>query len=88
MGHSLRYSVNGQARLARDLGVAKSTIHRFLNGDCEPSIGLALNALRALERDLGRPLDAKEIYSVDGTYPTVSACALCGCRGCYLSGAS
>lgn len=87
MLHSKRYWVHGQARLARDVGVSKSTIHRFMQGECVPTIGLALAVQHALESDLGRHLPANDIYSFDGKYRTASVCTLCGCGGCALSGA-
>jgi hypothetical protein len=37
---------------------------------------------RALEEQLGKRIDPRELVSMDGTYPTASVCVLCGCTGC------
>ena len=82
MMHAPRYSFQGQARLASDAGVSRSTISRLLGGRINPSFRLAQAVTSALEKSLKRPLDPREILSPDGTYPTPSGCELAGCRGC------
>ena len=82
MVHAPRYSFQGQARLAKDAGVSRSTISRLLRGHINPSFRLAQAVTAALEKHLKRPLDPRELLSPDSTYPTASGCALAGCRGC------
>lgn len=82
MIHAPRYSFQGQARLASDAGVSRSTISRLLNGRINPSFRLAEAITAALEKHLKRPLDPREVLSPDGTYPTQSGCEIAGCRGC------
>lgn len=85
MAHTTRYAFRGETRLAADAGVSKSAVCRLLNGNSSPSYALVLAITRALEKQLERPLDPRDIISTDGTYPTASACALAGCRGCLPS---
>ena len=82
LAHVPRYSIRGQARLAQDVGVARSTISRLVNGRTVPSAALASDVTAALSRRLGRPLDRRDVFSPDGAYPTPSGCSLCSCRGC------
>lgn len=82
MIHAPRYSFQGQARLAADAGVSRSTISRLLSGQINPSFRLAQAVTAALEKHLKRPLDPREILSPDGSYPTPSGCEISGCRGC------
>jgi len=87
LAHIPRYAFQGPARLARDIGVSRSTIHRLLAGEAAPSFALALAVLTELEKALGRRLDFRDLISFDGIYPTKSVCDLCGCRGCLPPGA-
>lgn len=80
--HIPKLSIQGQARLAAEVGVSRSTISRLAGGRTSPSYRLARNVADALARLLGHPLDMREIFSTDGTYPTPSGCDLCGCGGC------
>ena len=80
--HTTRYAFQSQSRLARDIGVSRSTISRLLRGKVRPSFALVFAVTRALEEDLGRRLDPRELISPDGTYPTPFVCSLVGCRGC------
>lgn len=82
LAHTSRYAFEPQARLAADVGVSRSTISRLINGRSSPSFALVQRITAALERALQRPLDPRELFSPDGTYPTPSGCALCGCQGC------
>ena len=83
MTHTTRYSFQGQARLAFDVGCSRSTISRLVGGHTHPSFALVEAVTAALEKSLGKPLDPRELFSPDGTYPTASGCALCGCAGCF-----
>jgi len=82
MAHTTRYAFQGETRLAHDAGVSKSAVCRLLNGQSSPSFALVVSITKALEHRLGRPLDPRDLISLDGCYPTASACELAGCRGC------
>lgn len=82
MIHTTRYAFKGKARLAADCCVSPSTVCRLILGQCSPSFALVAAITGALERDLGKTIDPRELVSRDGSYPTPSICALCGCRGC------
>ena len=82
MAHTTRYSFKGQARLAQDAGVERSTISRLIAGRTRPSFSLIFTIAELFEQQLGVPLDPRELISVTGSYRTPSVCALCGCTGC------
>ena len=82
MVHTNRYAFKGETRLAADAGVSKSAVCRLLNGRSSPSFALVVAITRALEKQLGRPLDPRDLISTDGQFPTPSACQLAGCKGC------
>lgn len=87
MAHTSRYAFKGESRLANDAGVSKSAVCRLLNGQSSPSFALVSALTHALEPHLqrglqGKRLDPHELISLDGTYPTASACELAGCKGC------
>ena len=85
--HIPKLSIQGQARLAAEVGVSRSTISRLVHGRINPSYRLARGVTDVLERMLGKPLDMREVFSTDGTYLTPSGCALCRCHGCLPDGA-
>ena len=76
------YMIEGQARLAADVRVSRSTISRLMNGRFIPSYQLVEKVTEAVSKRLGYPVDARDLFTTDGTYPTESACELCECRGC------
>lgn len=82
MMHTTRYAFKAQARLAADCGVSPSTISRLLTGFSSPSFVLVDAVTKALEKQLGVPLDPRELVSVDGDFPTRFTCDLCRCGGC------
>ncbi len=82
MAHTTRYAFQGETRLAKDAGVSKSAVSRLLTGQSSPSFALVVALTKALEKRLGRPLDPRDLISLDGVYPTATACELAGCRGC------
>jgi hypothetical protein len=82
MMHTTRYAFKSKARLALDCDVAPSTICRLILGQCSPSFALTSVVTRALEQQLKKTIDPRELVSLDGTYPTPSVCQLCGCKGC------
>lgn len=83
MAHTSRYAFQGETRLAKDAGVSKSAISRLLRGHSSPSFALVVVLTKALEKRLGRPLDPRDLISLDGNYPTATACELAGCKGCW-----
>jgi len=82
MAHTLRYAFKGRSRLAVDCGISKSAISRLLNGRSKPTLHVVLRVTDALERELGRSLNVREIFSETGNYPTTFVCSLVGCPGC------
>lgn len=85
MAHTTRYAFGGESRLARDAGVSKSALSRLVNGLSHPSFNIVCALTAALEKQLGRPVDPREILSLHGHYPTASVCELCGCKGCFYA---
>lgn len=82
MMHTNRYAFKAQARLASDCRVAPSTICRLLTGQSSPSFALVTAIADALEKQLKRRIDPRELVSINGEYATPWTCALCGCGGC------
>lgn len=82
MAHTRRYAFRGESRLADDAGISRAALNRLVRGRSSPSFVHVVALTQALERALGRSLDPREVISLDGIYPTVSVCQLCGCRGC------
>lgn len=76
------YGFKTQARLAHDSGVSPAAISRLIRGHSHPTLAIALRVTSALSKRLGRPLDVREVFSLDGTFPTPSVCHLTGCRNC------
>ena len=83
MSHTTRYSSKGRTRLAADSRCAPSTLSRLFRRGSSPTWELLNRVTKSLERATGRQLDPREIFSVDGTYPTKNVCELLGCPGCY-----
>jgi hypothetical protein len=78
------YTIEGQARLARDCGVYRSTIGRLCHNQTSPTYALARAVTDSVSRRLGVPIDIRELFSTDGTYPTERVCDLTPrCRGCF-----
>lgn len=82
MAHSSRYSFRGTSRLAKDAGVAKSTICQLRHGRSNPFYVTLQRVIGQLEFQLARRLRTREVVSEDGTYPTKFVCKLVGCPGC------
>lgn len=83
MAHSVRYSVDGGVRLAADTGVSISVIGRMLAGRCNPSFKVIAAVSSALEQQLGRRIDCREVLSFTGEFHTPIS-ELVGCRGCSI----
>ncbi len=82
MVHISRYSFQGRARLAADVGVSRSTISRLINGQTSSSHALVQAVTDALSTGLKKPLAPRDLFSPDGCYPERSGCRLCSCGGC------
>lgn len=83
--HGTRYAFNAPTRLAADVGCSRATIWRLIHGKTRPSFSLVQAVADAVSRDLGRPIEPRELFCSDGsgTFPTPSGCLLCGCSGCF-----
>lgn len=82
MHHCSWYSGYGTSRLARDAGVAKSTICHLMYGQTNPLYSTLERVVQCLSRRLNRELPYAEVISPNGEYPTCHICQLVGCRGC------
>lgn len=82
MAHIDRYAFHGTARLARDARVSASSVSRLIHGKMNPTMRMVARIAAAFERELGKPLDARELLSESGSFPTRFVCDLVGCRGC------
>jgi len=82
MVHISRYSFQGRARLAADVGVSRSTISRLINGQTSSSHALVQAVTDALSAGLKKPLAPRDLFSPDGCYPERFGCRLCSCGGC------
>lgn len=82
MAHTSRYSFRGTSRLAKDAGVAKSTICHLAHGKSSPLYITLKRIVSHLEFQIARRLGTREVVSEDGRYPTASVCKLVGCSGC------
>ena len=80
--HTKWYAFKGEARLAHDARMSKAGLSRIINGQSAPSFRAICKIVAALEKELGLPVDPREVVSFTGTYPTPSVCDLVGCRGC------
>lgn len=82
MAHTSRYSFRGTSRLAKDSGVAKSTICHLTHGKSSPLYVTVKRIVSNLEFQIARRLGVREVVSEDGRYPTPFVCRLVGCAGC------
>ncbi len=82
MAHTSRYSFRGTSRLAKDSAVAKSTICHLVHGKSSPLYKTLERIVASLEFQVARKLNAREVASEDGSYPTPHVCKLVGCSGC------
>lgn len=82
MAHTSRYAFKGRTRLIEDAGISRSSLARLLAGSAWPIQATLIRIARQLEKEVGRHLDCRELWSEDGTYPTPNICDLVGCPGC------
>ena len=81
--HTNRYAFRGVPRLAEDIGVDRTIVHRIFSGRLTPSQFVLNRITEAFERDLGYKLDPRDLLAEAGRFPTRYACDLIGsCRGC------
>jgi hypothetical protein len=88
MIHTNRYASKGVDRLSRDTGLAHSSLSRIINNEVNPSFRSIERITKALERELGRHLEMRDLMSEGGGFLTPFSCDLCGCRGCLPSAAT
>ena len=82
--HVPYYGEDGQRRLAIDCGASHSSISRLVRGEISPTFHLAETVTLALEKRMGVPLDIREVFTTDGTYPTPCVCDVTpDCHGCF-----
>lgn len=82
MAHLDRYAFHGTVRLAMDARVSASSVSRLIHGKMNPSMRMAARIAAAFEREIGKPIDVRELLSESGSFPTRFVCDLVGCRGC------
>ena len=84
MAHTIRYAFEGEARLAADCGCNRSTINRLIAGRATPTFNLVCSVTRALENELGRRIDPRDVV-MDETFDwiTPNVCKVAGCQGCF-----
>jgi len=73
--HGRRHQlVPSGSRLADDAGLSRSTLNRLINGLTSPTFTSIYGITQALEKQLQRHLDPRELISIDGTHRTPSVC--------------
>lgn len=82
MEHSVRYAFMGESRLAKDCGVSVSSVCRLIIGYGSPSFAIIFKITAALEKEFDKPIDPREVASIDGMYPTGKVCDVVDCKGC------
>lgn len=88
MAHTKRYAFKGVPRLAKDAGIHRTTLTRVIYGQINPSARVVARIATALEREIGRSIDPREIFAENGDFPTRYTCDLVGCRGCLPDNAT
>lgn len=82
MAHTMQFSFWGVGRLAEQAGVSRSTVSRIINGKINPSFVLVARLTAALEAELGRRIDPRDLVAENGAFLTPYTCDLVGCSGC------
>lgn len=88
MAHTTRYAFKGVKRLAHDAGVSPSAVSRLMGGKTNPSFLMVARIVDALERELGFPIDPRDLVAEGGNFRTRHSCDLCLCRGCLPDAAT
>src|SRR4051812_49409343 len=79
MEHCDRYAFKGSARLALDAGVNRASVSRLISGQINPSFLLVVRLTEALERQLGRRIDPRDVVAESGRFLTPFCCDLANC---------
>ena len=79
--HVPRYAIDGPIKLARDVGIGKTTIYDIIHRRRAPGYWIVIKITHLLGVKLGKRLHTDDLFSLTGDYPT-SACEVCGCKGC------
>jgi transcriptional regulator with XRE-family HTH domain len=82
------YGFRGQVRLAKEAGVTETAVSRVVNGKTRPTYRVIKGITEAFERQLGRHIDPRDLFSLDRTYPTATVRELLGPRLKYFTGKS
>lgn len=88
MAHCQKFQFRGAARLAADAGVSPSTVTRLLHGEINPSHLLMARITTALEAQLGRRIDPRDLVAESGAFLTQFVCNVVGCSGCLPDAAT
>jgi transcriptional regulator with XRE-family HTH domain len=88
MAHTDRYAFKGVTRLAVDARVSPSSVSRLINGKMNPSFLMVARLTTALEAELGRRIDPRDLVAEMGRFLTTHTCDLAGCRGCRPASAT
>ncbi len=88
MIHTTRYAFHGVSRLAADARVSPSSVSRLINGKMNPSFAMVARITAALEAELGRRIDPRDLVAELGRFLTTHACDLAGCQGCLPENAT
>jgi DNA-binding XRE family transcriptional regulator len=82
MAHTVRYAFHGLPLLAKDTGIARSTMYRLAKDEILPTLAEATKIVEILSEALEKEIPVQEVFTTTGTYPTASGCILCDCQGC------
>lgn len=85
LDHINRYQFHRVTRLAKDSGVSPSTVSRIISNQFNPSFALIEKLTNAIEKELGYPIDPRDLIAHNGRFRTRSVCDLTGCEGCLPS---
>ena len=82
MIHVDRFEFLGVQRLAEAADVSPSSISRLINNKINPSFALVARVTAAIEKELGKKIDPRDLIAENGEFLTRSVCDLTACRGC------
>ena len=74
-------------RLAVDSGLSEMAVSRLIRGEGNPTYRVVSLVVEALEKQLRRHIDARELISYSNRHWERPICEVCGCTGCLPSGA-
>lgn len=82
LDHTDKFAFSGRSRIAREVGVCRSTITRVLNHQVNPSFALVARITAAIEKEMGFRIDPRDLIAEEGQFLTRSVCDLMACPGC------